>query len=139
MKPDVIMPFLSDFDFAELKDHFDKNNTYMGAQKLTSIIHEQINYLVEDLDASGVFEDSSNSSLHLVEVAEKIQKIECQLCTIQATLDRLDEMHEEGAKHIPTIVTTPDELEALAAKQELKDSDRVVVETSYDRAMRALR
>jgi predicted DsbA family dithiol-disulfide isomerase len=132
--------YLSDYQFEQLKECFDKNDCYSGARMLSELLNNWAATMAMDIETGNVAPADMNTSQaeHLIELDERLEQMSQQITMICEQVGRLQAMHVDGAEHVPTIVTTSAQLEALAAKEESKSSDRVVVETSFERARRAL-
>jgi hypothetical protein len=126
-------PNIQQYCVDDLKDHLDKNRTYEATQELNYMLQQAVHSMLSTLP-----DPEAQSAVQAIELSERIDKLEHWVESMQNVLSILQDMHRTDGNHVPTIVTTPAELEALAVKEELSGSSRVVVETSYERAMRAL-
>ena len=155
---------ITQFDFEELKRYFDQNDTYGGANYLSGLLrrhggcaadliqqyqgtHMQTNYSAgqgltlhqfhngfEDVQTLGV-DPSLLDDIYRAQVA--IPALENTVFELQEEVRRLKDMHTEGGEHIPTIISTVEQVREMQDK--IDAEEKVLVETSFSRAMEIIK
>ena len=153
----------TNYEFEQLKEHFDKNDTYGGAEFLTLLFEKFLensmteNYMGDpDAQHSAPFEVGQGLCLtqeyygegykptlaidtddikHAISIDPEL--IEA-LGMMRERIERLEAMHDEDSDfaHIPRIISTKEQYEAM--KDEVDAEEQVLVTTTFDKAMSVL-
>ncbi len=72
------------------------------------------------------------------ELIYKLEETSREIMNLKSQVGRLEAMHSEDSElaHIPTIITTKEQHAAM--KEEMDAKERVLVETTFDKAMTVL-
>ena len=139
--------YISQQEFEQLKEFFDKNKPYEGANFLTSLINRSADWLsdynrpvkaAEGLQF-GLDPYSCNAAIGLApDVLDKlacVSDLQNQVGFLKAAVADLQKMHQEGGNHIPPIISTKEQ--AVALQEKLGKEERVLIHTTFDKALRA--
>ena len=104
---------------------------YSAGQGLT--LHQFHNGF-EDVQTLGV-DPSLLDDIYRAQVA--IPALENTVFELQEEIRRLKDMHTEGGEHIPTIISTVEQVREMQDK--IDAEEKVLVETSFSRAMEIIK
>ena len=149
---------ISEQDFIELKRCFDMNDTYKGAEQLSWILQAYLEdstrgnnysqyiqyseprglttheYYYNGQQVRGLGIDPMYmDKLEALPYAGDIHNMQHRIDDLEQQVRDLLAMHQEGADHIPTIISTREQL--VEMQDQIEAEDEVVIKTSYDRAM----
>ena len=159
------MRTIYEHEFAQLKEFFDKNDTYSGAQYLTQMFEQFLencmteNYqgdpqhaapfdvgpglcLTQEYYGEGykpVLSLESEDAIGLdPELIKGLEKMAQEIVNLKSKVGRLEAMHDDDSDlaHIPRIISTKEQYEAM--KDEVDAEERVLVTTTFDKAMSVL-
>ncbi len=148
---------ITDYEFGQLKNFFDQNDLFNGA----SFLNELLNHWMEDLYkkdyntemlyhlpfecGEGIelsHDDQNTMNKPVLRFDKEYINWDEYAKTIDELLERisvLESMHnndDTSLKHIPSIISTKEQWEEM--KPEMKKKDRVLVHTTFDKALNVL-
>jgi len=144
-------------EFEQLKDFFDKNDCFNGATHLSKIMNDTIemsfhpdqygnNYQQPLIACEGIeiIANPNNTwespGISLApEFLDAIDNMAKEIKFLNDKVIKLESMHsndDKSQKHIPSIISTKEQWEEM--RPEMKKKDRVLVHTTFDKALNVL-